>query len=41
MVRSLRQLKLISPSNNLIDKAKLLIGIDLPEIKEKVEKEIM
>jgi len=29
--------KLISPSNNLIDKAKLLIGIE-PEIKEKIEK---
>ena len=29
--------KLISPSNNLIDKAKLLIGIE-PEIKEKNEK---
>ena len=28
--------KLISPSNNLIDKAKLLIGIE-PEIKEKIE----
>lgn len=29
--------KLISPSNNLIDKAKLLIGIE-PELKEKIEK---
>ena len=29
--------KLISPSNNLIDKAKLLIGIEL-KIKEKIEK---
>jgi cell division protein FtsI (penicillin-binding protein 3) len=29
--------KLISPSNNLIDKAKLLIGIE-PEIKEKIER---
>ena len=29
--------KLIVPSNNLIDKAKLLIGIE-PEIKEKIEK---
>ena len=29
--------KLIAPSNNLIDKAKLLIGIE-PEIKEKIEK---
>ena len=29
--------KLIAPSNNLIDKAKLLIGIE-PEIKEKKEK---
>jgi cell division protein FtsI (penicillin-binding protein 3) len=28
--------KLIAPSNNLIDKAKLLIGIE-PEIKEKIE----
>jgi len=30
--------KLISPSINLIDKAKLLIGVE-PEIKEKIEKE--
>ena len=29
--------KLIAPSNNLIDKAKLLIGIE-PELKEKIEK---
>jgi cell division protein FtsI (penicillin-binding protein 3) len=29
--------KLIAPSNNLIDKAKLLIGIE-PEIKEKIER---
>ena len=29
--------KLIVPSNNLIDKAKLLIGIE-PELKEKIEK---
>jgi len=29
--------KLISPSNNLIDKAKLLIGIE-PKLKEKIEK---
>ena len=29
--------KLITPSNNLIDKAKLLIGIE-PELKEKIEK---
>ena len=29
--------KLIAPSNNLIDKAKLLIGIK-PELKEKIEK---